>query len=80
MNPAKPTTVLEVIGEESLSHWLCDADGSLPGEFLRSHGLDPEELVSQGLLQAAAGRWSESYVAGPMLRRQQFEVPVKSGP
>lgn len=56
--------------EELLQRWLHHAGGSLPGEFLRHQGLNPTVLVSQDLLRAASGRWSDCYVAGPLLQLQ----------
>jgi hypothetical protein len=52
-----------------LRQWLRLGSGSLPGDFLRLHGVNPQALVKQGLLRAGVGRWSDAYVAGPQLRQ-----------
>lgn len=57
----------ELPAEAALEQWLCEGGGSLPGEFLRLHGLNPAVLVSERLLRRARGRWSDTYVSGPLL-------------
>lgn len=68
MNTANSNTAARMTCEESLQQWLRLGDGTLPGEFLRLQGLIPEELVALGLLRVGPGRWSDFYVAGPVLR------------
>jgi hypothetical protein len=58
----------ERVDQALLRQWLLMGSGSLPGHFLRLHGVNPHSLVRQGLLRAGAGRWSDAYVAGPQLR------------
>jgi hypothetical protein len=66
-NTPNPTT-LAVCAPASLQQWLALGGGSVPGVFLREQGLKPEELVALGFLQLGAGRWSDAFVAGPLLR------------
>lgn len=63
----KPGAPVEVADAELLREWLRLAGGNLPGEFLRLQGQDPAVFSSLGLLCLAPSRWSDSYVAGPLL-------------
>ncbi len=74
---ANPIAASTVTDEQSLREWLRLAGGSLPGEFLRSQGLNPAVLVTQGLLRVGPGRWSDFYVAGPVLRFTPFNRQTK---
>jgi hypothetical protein len=66
-NTPNPTT-LTACAPAALQQWLALGGGSIPGAFLREQGLKPEVLVAQGFLRLGAGRWSNSYAAGPLLR------------
>jgi hypothetical protein len=76
-NTANSIATMKVTDSESLREWLRLAGGSLPGEFLRLQGLNPAELVTQGLLRVGPGRWSDAYVAGRLLGIRPFNVPVR---